>query len=607
MPIKKEFVDLVSLDNKKSFFLFAGAGTGKTYTLVELLKIIKEKYAEYFRLTSKHCAVITYTNAATDEIINRLKDTSIFDISTIHSFIWSLIKPFQKDIKKTYITFKKQKFAEIEAKLTKAKPNTKSRKKYEEQKEGLIAEIEFAKSVEEFVYDPNGENLERNSLNHSDVLKIGSYLIANKALMQEVLIGAYPILLIDEGQDTNKKVIDAFIEVQNRHQENFKLGILGDTKQRIYFDGEENIEDKLSDQWQKDHLNVNYRSDSRIVELSNKIALQLNPDAVVSPKDGVQKGYVHLFIKEYSEGLNKIETESLVRKIMSDISTDKEWTDENVEILLLEHRMAAVRLGFAELYDNLRNIPKYAQGFLDGSMSDMYLFKNILFPLEGYYKQRDLSDLYQTVKDNSPILKKDVLSKDESPLKLIHAVNLKVQELCELLTQDTTTIGMVVTFIRDNGLFNVSPVLQKALKAKNEEKEEENEVTAWRKCLSLPYTEIRQYLIYVTGQSGFATHQGVKGLEYDRVMVIIDSQDTKGFLFDYDKLFRVKPLSEIDMKNMDEGLDNSIARTMRLFYVVCTRARHSLAILAYTTDSSIVKKTCEENGWFGEDEITVMD
>lgn len=607
MPIKKEFVDLVSLDNKKSFFLFAGAGTGKTYTLVELLKIIKEKYAEYFRLTSKHCAVITYTNAATDEIINRLKDTSIFDISTIHSFIWSLIKPFQKDIKNTYITFKNQKLAEIEAKLTKARPNTKSRKKYEEQEEGIIAEIEFAKSVEEFVYDPNGENLERNSLNHSDVLKIGSYLIANKALMQEVLIGAYPILLIDEGQDTNKKVIDAFIEVQNRHQENFKLGILGDTKQRIYFDGEENIEDKLSDQWQKDHLDVNYRSDSRIVELSNKIALQLNPNAMVRPKDGVQKGYVHLFIKEYSEGLNKIETESLVRKIMSDISMDKEWTNENVEILLLEHRMAAVRLGFAELYDNLRNIPKYAQGFLDGSMSDMYLFKNILFPLEGYYKQRDLSELYQTVKDNSPILKKDVLSKDESPLKLIHAVNLKVQELCELLTQDTTTLGKVVTFIRDNGLFNVSPVLQKALKAKDGEKEEENEVTAWRKCLSLPYTEIKQYLRYVTGLSGFATHQGVKGLEYDRVMVIIDSQDMKGFLFDYDKLFGVRPLSVTDKKNIDEGADNSIARTMRLFYVVCTRARHSLAILAYTTNSSIVKKTCEENGWFGEDEITVMD
>ena len=606
MAIKDEFANLVSLDNKKSFFLFAGAGTGKTYTLVELLKIIKEKYAREFRLTSKYCAVITYTNAATDEIISRLKDTSIFDISTIHSFIWSLIKPFQKDIKKTYISFKEQKLADLEAKLTKAKP--KSRKKYEEQKEGIVAEIEFAKSVDEFVYDPNGENLERNSLSHADVLKIGSYLVANKALMQEVLIGRYPILLIDEGQDTNKNVMEAFIEVQKNHPKDFKLGILGDTKQRIYLDGEENIEGKLSEQWQKDHLDVNYRSDSRIVELSNKIACQLNPDATVSSKDGVQEGFVHLFIKEYSEGVNRSETESIVRKVMSDISGDKDWIEGDVETLLLEHRMAAVRLGFAELYDNLHNIPKYSQGFLDGSIFDMYLFKSILLPIEESYKQNNSSELYQIVKDNSPILKRDALSKNDSPLQNIHSINIKIKELCDLLLKEDTSIGDVITFVKDNELFNLSPVLLKALKEKVDvdEDEQEKEITGWRKCMSLPYSEIRQYLKYVTGQTDFATHQGVKGLEFDRVMVIIDSRDTKGFLFDYDKLFGVKPLSETDMKNIDEGADNSIARTLRLFYVVCTRARHSLAILAYTDKPDIVKQTCEGNGWFNEEEITII-
>ena len=126
------------------------------------MKKIRAKSGTKLANENRRVPVITYTNAATDEIISRLKDTSIFDISTIHSFIWSLIKPFQKDIKKTYISFKEQKLADLEAKLTKAKP--KSRKKYEEQKEGIVAEIEFAKSVDEFVYDPNGENLERNSL-----------------------------------------------------------------------------------------------------------------------------------------------------------------------------------------------------------------------------------------------------------------------------------------------------------------------------------------------------------------------------------------------------------------------------------------------------------
>ena len=381
---------------------------------------------------------------------------------------------------------------------------------------------------------------------------------------------------------------------------------MGDTKQRIYLDGEENIEGKLSEKWQKDHLDINFRSDSRIVELSNSIASRLYPDASVRPKEGVKTGFVHLFIKGYSKDLDRIEIETRVKENMARVSNDNEWTKVDVETLLLEHRMAAVRLGFADLYDNLRNVPKYSQGILDGSMSDMFLFKSILVPLENSYTQHDLSEVYQIVKDNSPLLRKDTLSKDESPLKLIHTINLKVQELCKLLCRDDTTIGTVVEFISNNGLFNISPVLKESIKEINGDSEEK-EIVAWRKCMSLRYSEVRQYIKYVTGQSGFATHQGVKGLEYDRVMVIIDSQDTNGFLFDYDKLFGVKPLSETDIKNMNEGLDNSIARTMRLFYVVCTRARHSLAILAYTTNPAIVKKTCEENGWFKNDEITIME
>lgn len=607
MLINKEFADMVSLDNKKSFFLFAGAGTGKTYTLVELLKIIKEKYGKYFMLTKKHCAVITYTNAATDEIISRLKDTSLFTISTIHSFIWTLIKPFQKDIKGTYIKFKEQKLEEINAKIAKYKSTTARGKKYVTQKEELLEMIDYANSVDEFVYDPNGENLEKNSLSHSDVLKIGSYLIAQKTLMQEVLIGAYPILLIDEGQDTNKDIIESFIEVQKHYPQDFKLGILGDTKQRIYLDGEENIEGKLSNQWQKDHLSVNYRSDRRIVDLANRIALQLDPDATISPREDAEEGNVQLFIKKYSESLNKLKIESQVREMMCNISEDTLWVDGDVETLLLEHRMAAVRLGFAELYDNLRNIPKYSQGFLDGSMSDMYLFKNILLPLEENYKKNNNAEIYQIVKDNSPILKRDELSKNEFPLRQIHNINGIIIELCEMLAKNDSSIGDIINLIHKNELFNLSPVIRKALKDKDEEKEEEKEVDAWRNCMLLPYSEIRQYLNYVNGQSGFATHQGVKGLEYDRVMVIIDSQETKGFLFDYDKLFGVKPLSETDMKHIDDGTDNSINRTLRLFYVVCTRARHSLAILAYTTNPSTVKKTCETNGWFRSDEITIME
>ena len=84
---------------RKSFFLFAGAGSGKTYSLVLLLKKIKDSIGQDLLLQGKQVAVITFTNAATDEIINRLDYSPVFHISTIHSFVWDVIKYYQTDIK----------------------------------------------------------------------------------------------------------------------------------------------------------------------------------------------------------------------------------------------------------------------------------------------------------------------------------------------------------------------------------------------------------------------------------------------------------------------------------------------------------------------------
>ena len=64
----------------------------------------------------------------------------------------------------------------------------------------------------------------------------------------------------------------------------------------------------------------------------------------------------------------------------------------------------------------------------------------------------------------------------------------------------------------------------------------------------------------------------VKGLEFPRVMVIIDDSEAKGFMFSYEKLFGVKNKTQTDKKNEIEGKDTSIFRTKRLFYVACSRA-----------------------------------
>lgn len=81
----------------------------------------------------------------------------------------------------------------------------------------------------------------------------------------------------------------------------------------------------------------------------------------------------------------------------------------------------------------------------------------------------------------------------------------------------------------------------------------------------------------------------------------------KEFLFSYEKLFGAKKQTATDLKNEKEGKDTSNRRTARLFYVACTRAMESLAVVAYSDNPELVKNTALNNGWFSEDEIQIIE
>ena len=53
---------------------------------------------------------------------------------------------------------------------------------------------------------------------------------------------------------------------------------------------------------------------------------------------------------------------------------------------------------------------------------------------------------------------------------------------------------------------------------------------AWRKALMCSFSQFEKYVEYISGESqfGFGTHQGIKGLEFPRVMVIMDDEEAKG-------------------------------------------------------------------------------
>ena len=80
------------IDRKESFVLQGGAGSGKTETLKQTVQYVAEHHPE------KKIVCITHTNKAVDEIISRV--VSEHEMSTIHSFLNRLVKPYQRNLQK---------------------------------------------------------------------------------------------------------------------------------------------------------------------------------------------------------------------------------------------------------------------------------------------------------------------------------------------------------------------------------------------------------------------------------------------------------------------------------------------------------------------------
>ena len=153
--------------------------------------------------------------------------------------------------------------------------------------------LENLERIKKFTYNPNGDNTSKDSLNHTEVINITAHFINFKPLMQSILVRKFPILLIDESQDTKKELIDAFFKVQNEFSSNFSLGMFGDTMQRIYMDGKENLEKNIPKRWARPKKEKNYRCPRRVVTLINKIRKEADGQEQISVKD--LEGIVRLF------------------------------------------------------------------------------------------------------------------------------------------------------------------------------------------------------------------------------------------------------------------------------------------------------------------------
>ncbi|MCD6175781.1 MAG: ATP-dependent helicase [Planctomycetes bacterium] len=575
----------LNLENPKSFFLFAGAGSGKTRALVEAMKMFCQKYGQEFRLSARKVAVITYTNAACDEIKHRIDYDSIFAVSTIHSIAWELIQTYHKDIREWLSHNLEMKINDLQEKQQKGRAGKASADRAVQIK-SKQKRLDRLTTIKYFTYNPNGENIGKNSLNHTEVIGIAAEFLTDRLLMQRILVRKYPVLLIDESQDTQKDLIDAFFAVQSAHSEEFCLALFGDTMQRIYSDGKTGLEKAVPDEWAKPAIVINHRCPKRIVKFINKIRSSADGH-IQKPADDAPEGFVRLFLVQDGDGINKTSVEAEIAKKMVEIASDDQWSGDSQEIktFTLEHHMAARRGGFNEFFEPLYQISKFKTGLLDGTLSGIPFFSQQILSLVQSLRSQNSFAVARIVKKHSPLVSANTLKTREFSLDEIRKADNAVKSLFSLWDGDSDPALIdLLKAVAASGLFAIPDVFVPiVLRVNSADDESESEdfaettdnnpaIDAWDNALSASFSQLKSYVQYISDKSPFGTHQGIKGLQFPRVMVILDDNEARGFMFSYDKLFGAKDPTSTDQKNAREGRETSIDRTRRLFYVTCSRA-----------------------------------
>ena len=613
--LRKTIEACLDLEKPKSFFLYAGAGTGKTRAVVEALDFFRRRYGRQFRHSGQRVAVITYTNAACDEIKHRINFDPIFAVSTIHSFSWEQIRTYHSDISAWLRARLSRDITKLRGEQARGRPGTKAAVDRQIQLESKRNRRRSLDVVKPFTYNPSGENIGQHSLQHAEVIAIAAGLLTENPLMRQILIRKHPVLLIDESQDTQKVLMDAFLVLQEKHPNQFCLCLFGDTMQRIYADGKVGLEKIIPADWERPSLTVNHRCPKRVVTLLNRIRSQAD-GAQQKPRQDAQEGLVRLFLTNETDDADKMKVETAAAEEMAEITSDDEWRNpQAVKVLTLEHHMAARRGGFDGFFEPLFRVHHFKTGLLDGTLSGIAFFKQQVLPLVQALQSDDSFAAARVVKDHSPVVSPERLSGSTSPFKEIGKGKTSVSALYSLWNDGSDPILLdVVRKIDHGGLFNIpdifSPILSDAeaqeeveLVSADQEADYNPEVDAWRKALSVPFSQLQSYVKYISDRSSFGTHQGIKGLQFPRVMVILDDNEARGFMFSYEKLLGAKALSTTDRENHLRGKDTSVDRTRRLFYVTCSRAERSLAVIVYTKKAGKVASYVSHHGWFEDEEV----
>ena len=460
-----------ALQNGISFRVEAGAGSGKTYSLNKAIEWIQaNKWTEY-RRKKQTVVCITYTNAAVDVIAERLSKDSFILPSTIHSFAWNAIKQYQSFL--IDIVTSDPDFLPDEGDFFK------------------VTEVTYTLGHR---YKENGTQY----LYHDDVLKLFCRLLDN-AKFRRVFADKYPLILIDEYQDSYKPIIDRFINFFIAEKKGPQFGFFGDAWQTIY------QSNKACGLIENENLAIikkgsNFRSAPRIVRLLNDLRPDLPQTSAIDDFDGE---VIVITCDDYTgprrternlkgelpaeELKNRLS--NVTEKIKSESSED-----DDLKVLMITHKVLATQQGYEQLLEIL------ADGLRDKEDPFLLFFMDTVEPI------------YKALKDSNMQLLFDTLGIKRFPIKK-KSEKVKWKELQQQLEDARTKRAIdVFELIKRTKLIPIPPKLdgwyhlyQKApdtVYASN---------ASIQSFLELDYLQFTAAIDFLFPDAMFSTEHGVKG------------------------------------------------------------------------------------------------
>lgn len=612
--------DCLTGAERKSFILVAGAGSGKTTSLVKALASIVKKHGADLRRRRQRVACITYTEIAAREIWEDIGNDPLVHVSTIHSFLWMLVQSFQKDIRGWVERRIDEKLNELREAAARFGPRVQRRTREKNQRdiERYGRERDRIASVTTFVYG-TGSNYAKGILGHDDVLKIATEFVSNRTLMRTLLAQQFPFVFVDESQDTTEGVVKALKAVDQQMSGKFCLGFFGDPMQQIYATGVGDIAPEAG--WEIIQKPENFRCATSVMMVAN--AIRRDGDALVQTRGRMREvnrilqpvgGTARIFILPTAG--NRDDYIRSVRTWVADANEDAEWQSDQgaVKMLVVVHRMAATRLGFGELYAamNDRAPGAFKDGFLDASAWPMRPLIKLAVPLSRAVKTAQEFEAMTLLREHCALLQRESLLQKNVPqvLRKLREASHQLEQM--MRPEGKSTIRDVLLFIRDSELTTLDPrllaYLEKRLpeseeNAEPDEEEADREVSAVEAILACPAAQLWGYDHYVRDESPFSTHQGIKGAEFQRVLVVLDDEEGTHNQFSYEKYFGIKELSDRDLQNMKEGKETTVDRTRRLFYVCCTRALEDLVVVLFSQNPALAEERVRAANIFTDDAI----